>query len=52
MATFKNQFEKIREITTDTQYLAVNNFDLTRKIAKKFGRKNSWNHNGFAVFSC
>ena len=30
---------EIRENTKDLQILAADNFDLTRKIAKKFGQK-------------
>ena len=41
---------KNREITTVLRDLAVNNFDLTRKIAKIILLKKSWNYDDFTVY--
>ena len=38
---------KTREIVVVLDFLAVNNFDFTKKIVKKFWVKNSWNCWGF-----
>ena len=50
---FSNCFGwKTRENATVLDFLAVDNFDFTRKIVKKIWEKYSWKCWGFALFSC
>ena len=43
---------KTREKVLILDFLAVDNFDFTRKIVKKIWVKNSWKCCGFGLFSC
>ena len=43
---------KTRENVVVWGFLAVDNFDFTRKIVKKIWVKNSWKCCGFGLFSC
>ena len=43
---------KTRENAAVLDFLAVDNFDFTRKIVKNILRKKSWKCWGFALFSC
>ena len=43
---------KTREIAAVLEFLAVDNFDFTRKNVKNIWMKNSWKCFGFGLFSC